>query len=129
VYLQRRKYPSVHGDRFIIPTWTKVTNKIIRTTQENSIGNTKHIKDRHHYHITPRTVARPVLNNHMESKRLLEIKSESSSKHPIHTEPSLKPLSKRTRHSILTNLNMNTITEQCLKTCTFLSTQLAFNLK
>jgi hypothetical protein len=31
----------------------------------------------------------------MKSKRLLEIKPESSPKHPIHMEPSSKPLSKK----------------------------------
>jgi hypothetical protein len=51
-----------------------------------------------------------LLNNHTKSKRLLEIKSESNPKHPIHTEPPLKPLPKKTRHYTLTNLNMNAIT-------------------
>jgi hypothetical protein len=35
---------------------------------------------------------------------LLEIKSESSPKHPTQTEPSLKSLPEKTRHSILINL-------------------------
>jgi hypothetical protein len=51
-----------------------------------------------------------LLNIHTKSKRLLEIKSESSPKQLTHTEPSSKPLPKKTRHSILINLNMNAIT-------------------
>jgi hypothetical protein len=49
VYLQRRKNSSIHGDGFIIPTWTKVINKRSRTTQKDSIGNAKHIKEDSHW--------------------------------------------------------------------------------
>jgi hypothetical protein len=133
--------------------WTKATNNRSRTSQEDSIGNAKHIKEDSHWlhpttthnryaalsddesidHLqkvatdsTPKpspifvsdAITIPpllqlldqIVKNHTKSKRLLEIKSESSPKHPTHTEPSLKPLPKKTRHSILTNLNMNAIT-------------------
>jgi hypothetical protein len=64
-----------------------------------------------------------IVKQSYEIKALAGNQSESSPKHPIHTEPSLKPLPKKTQHSTLTNLNMNAIT------CTFLSTLQTFNLK